>query len=256
MIFAKSALSNSILFVFLTIAISCTYLVSANASSGSTLMTAPLHPGDLYLIKVVGAKRPLIVSGEATYALPTFVGPTGGYARYAMVIGAGEPLSVSETDESNPLTSSVVPCSVFDLSSIPPEMLKPLETDKVPVVKQVVASGIVPQLSSLYIINCAGDALTGGAGLGRGDAEYMDYKADGEGATDIGDGNTDYGVGVDETDLTKSPHNYKWGSFRTDHNYFLIYIGTGSPVSFLFFDSNYGDNSPTDTLTVKIYQAP
>jgi hypothetical protein len=36
----------------------------------------------------------------------------------------------------------------------------------------------------------------------------------------------------------------------------MVFTGTGKPIQFLYFDSGYGDNSPTDKLTVKIFAAP
>jgi hypothetical protein len=36
----------------------------------------------------------------------------------------------------------------------------------------------------------------------------------------------------------------------------MLYTGTGNPISFFYVDSNYGDNSATDTLTINIFQTP
>jgi hypothetical protein len=36
----------------------------------------------------------------------------------------------------------------------------------------------------------------------------------------------------------------------------MPFTGTGQPIQFLYFDVNDGDNSTTDTLTVKLIAAP
>jgi hypothetical protein len=47
-----------------------------------------------------------------------------------------------------------------------------------------------------------------------------------------------------------------WGPYRNDHICFMVYTGTGKPISFLCFDSGYGDNTATDTITVSVFPAP
>jgi hypothetical protein len=47
-----------------------------------------------------------------------------------------------------------------------------------------------------------------------------------------------------------------WGPFRNDHIYYMLFAGTGQPISFLYYDSGYGDNSPTDTITLRIFPVP
>ena len=110
--------------------------------------------------------------------------------------------------------------------------------------------------SMVYLLQASGSGKVGGGGLGRGDAEYMDYKADGSGAEDIGDHNIDYGLGVDEADPRKSPRQNWWGPFRLDHIYYMLFVGTGQPIHFHYYDSVYSDNSPTDRLTVNVFPVP
>jgi len=98
---------------------------------------------------------------------------------------------------------------------------------------------------------------------GKGDSEYMDYDAAGTKYNE-GESGADFGVGVDEIEVGLQPRGaggYKprlrwWGPFRKDHTYYLVFAGTGKPIQFLYFDSGYGDNSPTDKLTVKVFAAP
>jgi len=90
-----------------------------------------------------------------------------------------------------------------------------------------------------------------------GDAEYDDWAANGAGANN-NDGPTDFGVGVDEatTNTGSGPRAHWWGPYRNDHIYYMLDTGTGNPISFLYFDSGYGDNTPTDTITVSVFPAP
>jgi hypothetical protein len=96
-----------------------------------------------------------------------------------------------------------------------------------------------------------------------GDAEYMDYDAEGTRYNE-GEGGADFGVGVDEVMVglqPRGPGGYKprlrwWGPWRKDHTYYLLFAGTGKPIDFLYFDSGYGDNGPMDKITVKIFAAP
>ena len=41
-----------------------------------------------------------------------------------------------------------------------------------------------------------------------------------------------------------------------DQTYYMVFTGTGKPTQFLYFDGGHGDNSPTDKLSVKIFEAP
>jgi hypothetical protein len=36
----------------------------------------------------------------------------------------------------------------------------------------------------------------------------------------------------------------------------MVYVGTGKPIQFVYIDSGYGDNSPTDALSVKLFELP
>jgi len=48
--------------------------------------------------------------------------------------------------------------------------------------------------------------------------------------------------------------NTDWGDYSGDHIYSIPFTGTGSPICFSIYDSNYGDNS--GSLTVDIYLVP
>ncbi len=48
--------------------------------------------------------------------------------------------------------------------------------------------------------------------------------------------------------------NVDWGDYSPEHNYTLLYSGTGSTVHFYIYDNVYSDNS--GSLTIKIYELP
>ncbi len=186
-----------------------------------------------------------------------FGSPRLDHTYYMIVAGTGRPLTLRFLTDSARAGSGAVTVSLFRLS--PAALTPPLETLLVPVMDRKVATVLKTHQSAVYLLQASGSGRVGGGGLGQGDAEYMDYKADGRGAVDIGDANTDYGLGADEADQSISPRLHKWvGAWRADHTYYQLFEGTGRPIQFFFYDvkGGYGDNSPTDTLTVKVFSAP
>jgi hypothetical protein len=211
--------------------------------------TPVLANGDIYLIKVRGVGgQPLFV--DLAPDKQQVLTASTDKVQYALVDGQGSSVTISST---RPFNGSV---NYYDLTADSTSLGTALETIHMPVTKQLITSSTTTVAGNVYVLNCNGDGHVGGAGLGRGDADYMDYGADGHGATDIGDFNTDYGLGVDDTDPKVSPRTHKWGAFRLDHNYYMIFVGTGKPINFLYYDTDYSDNSTTETLTVKIYPTP
>jgi len=185
----------------------------------------------------------------------------GGYrpdhVYYMIVTGDGKPLTL-KLNTSGGAASGAITVALVPLSSNPPVLGKALETLQVPVLETKTSTTMVPAKSTVYLLQCAGQGKVGGGGLGMGDAEYMDYRADGTGKEDIGDAHTDYGLGVDEADQSKSPRKNWWGAWRKDHVYYMLYTGTGNPITFMYYDvkGGYGDNSKTDRLSVSVFAVP
>jgi len=178
------------------------------------------------------------------------------HAYYLLVTGNGQPLTLKlVTGENKPGTGAIT-VSLFRLSPAPDDFPKPLETLPVSLLTETVQTTLTTSNPVVYLLQCSGSGKVGGGGLGEGDADYMDYKADGSGKVDVGDGNVDYGLGVDETDIHKTPRQNWWGPWRQDHTYFMLFAGTGQPIHFHYYDIGYGDNSPTYRLTVKIFPVP
>jgi hypothetical protein len=125
----------------------------------------------------------------------------------------------------------------------------------------MVNSAMSPQAGKLYLLQASGFGKVGGGGTHMGDADYMDWQENGAGANE-GEAGADFGIGVDELPGPKmggagyQPRVRWWGPWRMDHTYYMVFLGTGKPIQFLYIDSGYGDNSPTDKLSVKIFDVP
>jgi hypothetical protein len=183
---------------------------------------------------------------------------------YLLVTGAGESLSLklaapSAADKG----AGAITVSLFRLD--PEKMGDPLETVNVPAREKIaVASKINVDAGAVYLLQAVGEVQVGGPGK-MGDAEFHDYHADGTGANE-GEGGVDFGVGVDEpfvaVQASGSGHvfrKFKWGPYRTDHAYAMLYSGTGKPISFNYHDTGgksgaYLDNQ--GSLPVRIFRAP
>jgi len=155
-----------------------------------------------------------------------------------------------------------------------------LDTAYIPVAAPTVVTGkYTTDASKIYLLQASGTASVGAAGLGDGDAEYMDFGADANfnGFND-GEACADFGLGVDELMVSHCRNNNMcvhrknwWGTvgvapntttmynsptYRNDHIYYMIYEGTGKPISFLYFDSGYGDNKPPYDVMARIFFMP
>jgi hypothetical protein len=201
---------------------------------------------------------------------PTPPGPgrmkwAGGYrddhVYYMTVTGEGKPLTLKVATPPAGSASAALSVALIPLSPAPPKLGEALEAVMVPVTKTMVMSTMSPQSGKLYILQASGFGKVGGGGTHMGDADYMDWQENGAGANE-GEAGADFGIGVDELPGAKmggaayQPRARWWGPWRMDHTYYMVFAGTGKPIQFLYFDSGYGDNSPTDKLTVKIFAAP
>ncbi len=269
--------------------------VQVPAGGASVAFATALAKGELYLLKAAGAValgdgglvdaeygfpaggngsdsisgidvgvdigRPAIhlAKGAKAGRMKWYGGAKADHAYYLTVTGEGTPLSL-KLAKSGTATGGNITVSLIRLSPAPPALGKPLDSMQVPVLRQTVHSALVTQLSRVYLLQAAGSGKVGGGGLGQGDADYMDYNAEGVGQLDVGDANTDYGLAVDEMQ-TGAPNAYAprlrwWGTWRKDHTYYMLFTGTGKPIDFTYIDIGYGDNSATDRLTVKVFSLP
>lgn len=190
-----------------------------------------------------------------------WVGPyRADHTYYVVVNGEGQPMSLKLLRGGNGPGSGNITVSVMKLS--PTNSLgKELDTTWAHTGKDSVHSHLATTLGTQYILQCDGQGHVGGARLAMGDADYMDYDANGVGRLDVGDVNTDYGLGVDEIypgtkANTLTPRKRWWGNFRKDHIYYMVFTGTGHTIDYIYYDSGYGDNLASDHLTVRVFAAP
>jgi hypothetical protein len=208
----------------------------------------------------VGVKVERVPSGTTAGRKKWFGPYRADHTYYMTLTGAGTPLTVklvragATTSPSGTVVSNIV-VSIVRLSPTP-AITTPLETLKVPVNKQMAHTQMTPEKGTVYLLQAAGSGKTGGANLGLGDADWMDWSADGTGKEDIGDNNVDYGLGVDEANTAVTPRVRWWGPWRKDHTYYMLYLGGGAPIQFMYYDSGYTDNSATDQLTVQVFAVP
>ncbi len=264
--------------------------IQVPASGAAAVSKVSLDNGELFLLKATGATDPGAGQMDAEYAAITggtaqdmlggvdvgidvgitfervlpgvtarrkkWFGPyRTDHVYYMLVTGTGAPLSLKMLRAAGATGMGSIRVEVLHLSPTPalPAALESLQT---PLTQQTVKSQMSTTSGVVYLLQAAGSGKVGGGGLGEGDADYMDYDANGGGKVDVGDANTDYGLGVDESNPKSPPRPYWWGPWRKDHTYCLLFAGTGSPISFTYIDVGYGDNSTTYKLTVKIFPAP
>lgn len=216
---------------------------------------------------------------------------------YMIVIGAGRPLTLHLVLPAGTTGSGAIAVSLYRLSPPPPAHYVPMHsTNPAPppppqtcgtaldtVDVSVLTAAIVPSTfttdaSKLYLLQASGTAPTGAAGLGDGDAEFMDF-GDNVSVNGYNDGEScaDFGLGVNETTVTHCHVNttnihrkWWWGTvgiapgttqtfsspfYRNDHIYYMIFPGTGKPLSYVYFDSGYGDNQNFDVM-VRTFPLP
>ncbi len=182
---------------------------------------------------------------------------------YMTVTGEGAALSLGY--RATAAGTGEITVALYPLSPAPPRLGpaadKELETVAIPITKTIVASAMTTTAGKVYLLQASGAGMVGGGGLKLGDAEYMDWDADGNRRNE-GEAGADFGIGVDETSYVKmrgaayTPRLRWWGPWRKDRTYYMLFTGTGKPIQFLYYDSGYGDNSPTDQLAVRIFAAP
>jgi hypothetical protein len=173
---------------------------------------------------------------------------------YDMVVtGTGAPLALNLVKpDAAPAGTGSIDIAIYQLTPMPTGIGKSLETISVSVVSKTARSmSVMPtQLGAVYLLRSAGQGHVGGSGV-VGDADFDDYNATATNANQ-GEGGADFGIGVDEG--CTALHKLKWGPYRMDHDYFMLYAGTGMPISFSYCDTGYGDN--IGSMPVDLYAVP
>lgn len=174
---------------------------------------------------------------------------------YMVVTGNGQalPLKLIRPAGAPPGTGEIV-VTLYRLTPAATKAIgAPLEQPPfvIPFTKTTESNAFKPVAGAVYLLQAQGETQVGTGVADNGDAEFDDYRADGTGANE-GETTFDYGICVDEACSAKRAR--KWGPFRKDHNYFMLYAGNGAAIRFSYCDSNYADNM--GGLPVKIYATP
>jgi len=203
-------------------------------------------------VQVTGFAPPDAKFPPATGENAWFGAYRADHTYYMLVIGGGGPLSFKLVKAG---TGTPIAIAIFLLTSPTSMIGNPIESVKVPMIMPTpVSSMATTQMGAVYVLEGAGTGVVGGGKLG--DAEYDDFSPTGTGALE-GEGGVDFGIGVDEPNTKANyPRLRKWGPIRNDHIYFMLFAGTGSTVSFTYYDSVYTDNGKTDALTATLFAAP
>ena len=180
---------------------------------------------------------------------------------YLLVTGAGTPLSLKLLKPAGSgAGSGIITVSLFPLTPATVQTNNALETVMVPAREKIsVYSKLTGDSNAVYLLQAAGEIQVGGPGH-MGDAEFDDYHPDGTGYNE-GEGGVDFGVGVDEpvVGAGHDPRKFKWGQYRMDHIYYMLYAGTGKPIGLNYHDTGgksgvYMDNA--GYLPVRIFRLP
>jgi hypothetical protein len=214
--------------------------------------------GQKQLVPALGRKRMPPGPGRVKW----FGGFRRDHVYHAIVTGTGTPLSLRVVGGPG---RGAITVSVFRLTPAPPALGAPLETVMVPGREKVaVRTALRPAAGSVYLLQAAGELQVGGPGR-MGDAEFHDYRADGSGDNE-GEAGVDFGLGVDEPEIPASTtgpshpqRRLKWGAFRTDHTYYMLYAGTGDAIGLNYHDSGgrsgiYKDND--GYLPLSVFRVP
>jgi hypothetical protein len=190
-----------------------------------------------------------------------FGGARADHTYYMLVTGAGRPLTMRLMATGTASPSGAITVALFPLSPPPPTLGPALDVVRVPVVKVTNTTAFATERGRIYVLQASGAGAVGGGGVRLGDAEYMDWGADGKGRNE-GEAGADFGIGVDEPEVGTGrgakyqPRQRWWGPWRADHVYYMLLAGTGKPIALTYHDSGYGDNSKSDALVVKLFPAP
>jgi hypothetical protein len=172
---------------------------------------------------------------------------------YMVVTGTGAPVALNLVKpDAAPAGTGSIDIAIYQLTPMPTGIGKSLETITVSVVSKTARSmsAMSPKLGAVYLLRSSGQGHVGGSGV-VGDADFDDYNATATNANQ-GEGGADFGIGVDEGCTVL--HKLKWGPYRMDHDYYMLYAGTGMPISFSYCDTGYGDN--IGSMPVDLYAVP
>jgi hypothetical protein len=182
-----------------------------------------------------------------------FGGFRADHVYYMWLTGAGAPVTFKLVAPAGAAAGSgSITVGIYPLTPMPVGIGMPIESVPVSYLTKAARemSMTKPTLGQVYLLRANGESQVGGPGA-NGDADFDDYGPTSTNANQ-GEGGADFGICVDEgcTALRK----LKWGPYRKDHDYYMLYAGTGMPITFAYCDTGFGDNK--GSLPVDIYVLP
>jgi hypothetical protein len=187
-----------------------------------------------------------------------FGGFRAEHVYYMWMTGAGAPVSLKLVKPAGAAAGTgSISVAIYQLTPMPAGIGKPLESVPVSFLTKAARemSMVKPAAGAVYLLRANGESQVGGPGA-NGDADFDDYGPTSTNANQ-GEGGADFGICVDEGCVAS--RKLKWGPYRKDHDYYMLYAGTDMPITFAYCDTGYGDNNSktgTNAVPVDIYLLP
>jgi hypothetical protein len=125
-----------------------------------------------------------------------------------------------------------------------------LESVVVPCTGSSVMSTTVLEVGVTYRLRASGTCISNSAFTSRADAEYAGYNI---GIPDDKPGGTDLGIAINDTTVgaSKMPD---WGPYTSSHEYTGLWVGLGAPITLMFHDPDFSNNSGMLAVAIDVYQ--
>jgi hypothetical protein len=145
------------------------------------------------------------------------------------------------------LVDAVLP---VDADPNPLPMWIQIETLSVPCTGTEVVSMTLLQPNTTYRLRASGQCIANTIGPSRADAEYAAWNYTIPSNSPSG---VDLGLAVNDTTPggTKLPD---WGSYATSHEYTAMWMGLGAPITVMFHDPDFSNNSGMLSLAIDAFQ--
>jgi hypothetical protein len=113
-------------------------------------------------------------------------------------------------------------------------------------------SNVVLQQGTTYKLRASGECIANDQNGSKADAEYVGYNINQNVPLDSVS-NVDNGIAVNDTTTgtTKDP---RWGMFASNHQYEVMWPGTGAAITVKYHSADYSNNSGSLTLQIQSLQ--
>jgi hypothetical protein len=178
----------------------------------------------------------------------------------ALVLGAcgfdipapGSPASDAAGDAAQP--GDGAPGDAADAPRDAPHDTPPawtdVETRAIPCSGADVTSTTVLSAGVTYRLRGSGTCTVNNSNNSQGDPEWHYFNLGTPRDTEAG---VDNGIAID--DATPGARKLPaWGAYSPSHSYTVDWLGTGTPITARYHDSNYSNNGGSLTLTIQAFQ--